>query len=182
MSGQRGDHRMTTAGVEALLRALRWQCGNEGVVPVDLADLGRPAGRSELIEELDVHLVEVLPLLRDIVLVVDGLYRANRLTRTTVDALVRVDVKLALALIDAVDRALFDARLVEQIHTGLRDDVGHVMTTLGVCSAPPYLHGSPQALLNLVCPCRVTRFDMGVATCPHRPDPAASGTPAYGSS
>src|SRR5699024_3328432 len=72
------------------------------------------------------------PLLRDVVLVVDGLDGADRLTGTTVDALVGVDVQRAVALVDAVDRALLDARLVLDVDAGLRDHIRHGPTSLKV--------------------------------------------------
>src|SRR6266571_3325072 len=64
-------------------------------------ELRGAAGRAEVLEELDVGLVEVLPLLRGVVLVEDRLDRADRLARATVHALVRVDVQRALAFVDA---------------------------------------------------------------------------------
>ena len=91
----------------------------------DDPELGRAAGATEVVEELDVGLVVVLPLLRHVVLVVDGFHRADRLARTAVDALVGVDVEHPLALVDAVHGAFLDARLVKHINAGLRDDVGH---------------------------------------------------------
>src|SRR3954452_1080040 len=110
-----------------LLLVLRRQRGDEGVVALDQAQLAGAAGGAELVEELDVRLVVVLPLLRSVVLVEDRLDRADRLTGTAVDAFVRVDVQGPLALVDAVDRALLDARLVLDVDTRLRDDVGHAV-------------------------------------------------------
>src|SRR3954453_14309426 len=107
------------------------QSGHQGVVLVDLADLGGTTGRAEIVEELDVGLVVVLPLVRGVVLVEDRLDRADRLARTAVDALVGVDVEHPGALVDAVDRALLDAGAVENIDTRLGDDVGHAETLLG---------------------------------------------------
>ncbi|CAM5197773.1 hypothetical protein LSPH26S_02213 [Lysinibacillus sphaericus] len=97
------------------------------MVTLDLAELGGTTGRTELVEELDVRLVVVLPLLRSVVLVEDRLNRADRLTGPAVDAFVRVDVQGPLALVDAVDGALLDARLVLHVDTRLRDDVGHAV-------------------------------------------------------
>src|SRR5262249_39159912 len=93
--------------VLALARRLR---RDEGRVLGNLADLGGAAGRTQVLEELVVGGDVVLPLRRDVVLVEDRLHRADRLTGPTVDALVRVDVEHAVALVDAVDRALLDAR------------------------------------------------------------------------
>ena len=51
--------------------------------------------------------------------------RAHRLARAAVDALVRMDVPLADAVVDAVDGTLVDAPSVVHIHAGLRDHVRH---------------------------------------------------------
>ena len=63
------------------------------------AYLEGPAGGAEVVEELlRSRLVVVLPLLGQIVLVEDGLDRADRFTRTAVDALLGVDVEGAAHL------------------------------------------------------------------------------------
>src|SRR6185437_14156120 len=80
---------------------------------------------ADSLKELDVDPVEALPLGRHVSLEGDRLDRADRLARAAVHALVRVDVEHPVALVDAVDRALLDARLVEQINAWLGDDVGH---------------------------------------------------------
>jgi len=57
-----------------------------------------------------------------------GKYRPNRtfrLASTAVDALVRIDVVLVLALIDAVDGTNSDARRVLGSDARLCNDVGH---------------------------------------------------------
>src|SRR4029077_7245145 len=97
-----------------------------GVVFAGLAGLGGAARGPEVFEEVDVDLVVFLPLVRYVVFVVDRLDRADRFARAAVHALVGVDVEHALALVDAVDGAFFDARSVKHINAGLRDDVGHV--------------------------------------------------------
>src|SRR3954470_9888851 len=68
------------------LLALRRQRGDDGVVALDQPQLAGTARRAEFVEELDIGLVVVLPLLRHVVLVEDRLDRADRLTGTTVDA------------------------------------------------------------------------------------------------
>src|SRR5262249_55444864 len=119
--------RVTGSGFRRLLRRQR---GYQRMVLVDLAGLGGAAGRAEVLEELDVGLVVALPLVGYVVLVEDRLDRADRLARTPVHALIRVDVQHALALVDAVHGAFLDARLVEQINARLGDDIGHVRTPL----------------------------------------------------
>ncbi len=95
------------------------------MVLLDLAGLGCASGRAEIVEELDVGLVEVFPLLGGVVFVEDRLDGTDRLTCTAVDALVGVDVEHPLALVNAVDGTFVDTRLVEQVDTRLGDDVGH---------------------------------------------------------
>src|SRR5690606_9696542 len=104
---------------------LRGQVRDDRVVLGDQAHLRRTAGAAQVVEELDVGLVVLGPLLREVVLVVDRLHGAHRLAGTAVHALVRVDVQGTLALVDAVDRALLDAGLVLEVDTGLGDHVGH---------------------------------------------------------
>src|SRR3954471_7302883 len=112
-------------GRPSVLVALRRQRRDQRVVLADLAGLRRAARTAEVGEELDVGVVEVLPLVRDVVLVVDGLHRADRLAGAAVHALVGVDVEHPVALVDAVHRTLVDARLVEDVDAGLGDAVGH---------------------------------------------------------
>ena len=64
----------------------------------------------------------------------DRVDRADRLAGAAVDALLGVDVALADAFVDAVDRALVDARLVVDVDAGAGDDVRHVV-------APPQPFG-----------------------------------------
>jgi hypothetical protein len=95
------------------------------VISRDGANFGSPSWGSNLGEEVNVGFVVLTPLTRKIVFVVDGLYGANWLTCSAVHALIRVDVKHAVTLIDAVDWALIDTCLVFNIHTGKRDYVSH---------------------------------------------------------
>src|SRR6478672_9272845 len=103
--------------------------GREGLdearVVVGLADLRRAARRTELVEEVDVRGGVVAPLLRQVVLVEDRLDRADRFASPAVHALVRVDVEHPATLVDAVDRTLLDAGLVQDVDTRLGDHVGH---------------------------------------------------------
>src|SRR6185437_13844390 len=83
------------------------QGGDERGVSADDAELAGTARRAERLvaagerpgEELRVLPGVHLPLLRQIVLVVDRLHRAHRLARPAVHALVRVDVQHPLALV-----------------------------------------------------------------------------------
>src|SRR4029079_14745281 len=60
-----------------------------------------------------------------VVLVEDRRHGAHRLARAAVHALVGLDVELAATLLDAVDRALIDARPVLQVDARLGDHVRH---------------------------------------------------------
>src|SRR5665811_1261285 len=66
----------------------------------------------------------------------DGLDRADRLTGTTVDALIGVDVESALTLVDAVDRAFLDTGLVLDVNTRLGDHVRHVRLLVWIVGGP----------------------------------------------
>src|SRR5690606_16022124 len=103
--------------------------GDERMVLVDLTQTGGTAGGTEIVEEVHVGVVVLLPLLGGVVLVEDRLDRADRLARTAVDALVGVDVQHPLALVDAVDRTFVDAGAVLDVHTRLGDHVGHWLDT-----------------------------------------------------
>src|SRR6266536_2555089 len=76
----------------SVLDLLRRQGGDQRVVFVDLAGLGGAAGRAEVVEELDVRLVVVLPLIGYVVFVEDRFHRADRLAGAAVHALVGVDI------------------------------------------------------------------------------------------
>src|SRR5450631_916897 len=108
-----------------LVVRLRRQSSNQGVVLRDFAELGGAAWATKVVEELDVGLVEVLPLLGGVVLIEDGLNRADGLACAAVDALVRVNVERALALVDAVDGAFLNAGLVLDVDARLSDDISH---------------------------------------------------------
>jgi hypothetical protein len=87
------------------------------VVSRDRSDFGSTARGTNLREEVNVRFVVLAPLARQVILVVDGFHWTNGLASTAVNTLIRVDVKHAVALINAVDRALVDTCLVLDIHT-----------------------------------------------------------------
>jgi hypothetical protein len=95
------------------------------VISRNWANLGSASWRSNLGEKVNVGLVVFTPLTRKIVFVVNSLYWANWLTSTTVHTLVRVDVKHAVALVNAVDRALVNTSLVFNVYTWESDYVSH---------------------------------------------------------
>ena len=79
-----------------------------------------------LLEVLLVLLDVTRPLARDVCIREDRLDGTLRLTRTTIDAFVRVDVKLICRLINAIDRANLDATRVLRLDAWLGNDVGHI--------------------------------------------------------
>ena len=87
--------------------------------------LAAPPGDPDVLEPLDVGLVVVLPLVGQVVLVVDRLDGTHGLARAAVDALVGVDVQHPITLVDAVDRALVDAGAVFEIHARQSDHIRH---------------------------------------------------------
>src|SRR5882724_4644948 len=93
--------------------------------PEPRSGLGGGLDSRVVLEELLVQLDVVLPVRRSLVLGEDRLHRAHRLARAAVDALIRVDEEHVLALVDAVDGTDFDASLVLDVDTGLRDYVRH---------------------------------------------------------
>src|SRR5699024_2320766 len=119
----------------SVVGVLRGQARDEGVVFVDDSVGGGPARGADVVEEVDVGRVVVLPFLGHIVFEEDRLDGADGFARTAVDAFVGVDVERALTLVDAVDRAFFDAGAVLHVHTGLGDDVGHGFLVSSLCSS-----------------------------------------------
>src|SRR5581483_8413236 len=104
---------------------LRRQVLDELRVVLGQADLGGAPRRSELSEEVRVDLCVLIPLLGDIVFVVDRLDRADRFAGTAVHTFVGVDVEHPSALVDTVDRTFLDARLVFEVDAGFGDRVRH---------------------------------------------------------
>jgi hypothetical protein len=86
-----------------------------------------PAGRAELLKDLSVHYLEDLVVRCKVAVVSDRFDGAHRLTGTTINTFVRVDVKHPIALVNAIDRAIVDARLVLNIHAGWTDHIAHLV-------------------------------------------------------
>src|SRR5690606_19211128 len=101
-----------------------------------------------LLEVRPVLLNVVGPLRGDVRIREDRGDGALRLAGAAIDTLVRVDVVLILALVDAVDRADLDAARVLGADAGLGDDVGH----LGVSSR--VWHVQREAAANSVAAAR----------------------------
>jgi len=67
----------------------------------------------------------LLPGSRNVILVINSLYRADRLACSAIHALIWLDVQHPAALINTINRALLDAGLIFNIHTRFGDYVGH---------------------------------------------------------
>src|SRR5207344_3446681 len=68
---------------------------------------------------------ELLPLTGELLVREDRGDGADRHAGVAIHALIRLDVEHPRALVDAVDRALVDARLVLDVDARFGDDVGH---------------------------------------------------------
>src|SRR5699024_11859248 len=132
--GQSGG-RCGLGSPRSVVGVLRGQARDEGVVLVVDSVGGRATRGADVVEEVDVGRVVVLPLLGHIVFEEDRLDGADGFAGPAVDAFVGVDVERALALVDAVDRAFLDAGSVLHVHAGLGDDVGHGFLRSSLCSS-----------------------------------------------
>jgi hypothetical protein len=96
------------------------------VISRDWPNFGSSSWRSNLREEVNIGLVVLTPFARKIVFVVNSLYWANRLASSAVHALIRVDVKHAVALVNAVNWALIDTGFVFDIDARKCNHVSHI--------------------------------------------------------
>lgn len=83
------------------------------------------AWRAEFIEELGINFLKFTPLGWDIVFVINRFDWADRFAGATIHTLIRLNVEHPIALIDAIDWALFDTGLIFHIHTRKRDHICH---------------------------------------------------------
>src|SRR5690625_5049602 len=81
--------------------------------------------RGEVVEDLGIGGVVLLPFIGNIALVVDRLYWAHRFACSTVNSLIRANVERTLALVYAVNATLLDTRAVFNVNTRLSNDVCH---------------------------------------------------------
>jgi len=106
------------------------------VVAPERAQRTGATGIGIVAENVAVDDDELVPDVLEVVVVEDGVDGADRLARTTIDALDRVDVHLPIALIDAIDRAFRDARLVLYINARLSHHVSQRSCPHNVESLP----------------------------------------------
>ncbi len=95
-----------------LFGLLRRKRDDDRVIFIDQPDFARATRRTDAIEEFNVGGSVGAPLFGDVVLIINCLYRAYRFAGATIDAFVRLYVQHSLPLIDAINRALFNASLV----------------------------------------------------------------------
>ena len=106
---------------------------DNGVIGIRNTDFARTTWRSQFDKELGVDLGIIFPLSRDIILIIDRLDWTDGFAGTAIHALIGLYVEHASALIDAIHRALFDARLVFHIDTRLRNYVSQGKPPCGQC-------------------------------------------------
>ncbi len=107
------------------LLASLWKSSNHRVVGISCPYFARAAGRTDGLKERGVDLAVLLPVSRNVIFVINRLNRADRLTRTTINTLIRLDVEHPIPFVNTVNRALLDAGFIFHIDTGLGDYVGH---------------------------------------------------------
>jgi hypothetical protein len=104
---------------ENFLGFFMWSGYHNRMIGISCTNFARSSWRSKFDEKFGVNFRVFLPLRGDIIFVVDRLNWADGLARTAVHALVRLYVEHSSALIDAINWALFDARLIFHIDTRL---------------------------------------------------------------
>jgi hypothetical protein len=62
----------------------------------------------------------------NIIFIINRLNWANWFTCSTIHTLIRLDIHHSIALIDAINWALFNTRFIHYIYTGKGDDVCHL--------------------------------------------------------
>jgi hypothetical protein len=105
------------------------------VISIGLANFASAARGADLNEKFGIDLAELLPLRRNIIFIIDGLNWANGFASTAVNTLVGLDIKHARTLIDAINRAFFDAGLIFNINTRFGNYVRHEESSNWVATA-----------------------------------------------
>jgi hypothetical protein len=105
------------------------------VIGIGLTNFASAARRPNLHEKFGVYLAELLPLRRNIIFIVDGFNWADGFAGATVNTLIGLDIQHSRTLIDAVNRAFFDARLIFNINTRFGNYVRHEESSNWVATA-----------------------------------------------
>jgi hypothetical protein len=80
---------------------------------------------AKFIKEFGVNFLKFIPLGWDIVLVINRFDGADWFASATVHTLIGLDIKHPIALVNAIDWALFNTGLIFHIHTWKRDHICH---------------------------------------------------------
>jgi hypothetical protein len=96
------------------------------VISSSWANLARSTRGTDFNKELGINLAKLFPLPRNIIFVVDSFYWANWLTGTAIHALIWLDVKHAIAFVNAIHGTFFDAGFIFYIDAWVCDHIGHL--------------------------------------------------------
>lgn len=96
---------------------------NYWVIALLSANFARTTGRTELAKELFIDRFKLTELAGDIIFIVDRFDRTYWLACAAIDTFIRLDVEHPPALVNAINWALLDTRLVFHIDTWPCDDV-----------------------------------------------------------
>ena len=106
-----------------------------GVIRIGMAYFASSTRRTDLEEELGINFAKFLPLRRHIIFVVNSFNWADWFASATVNTLIRLDIKHSRTFVDAINRALFDARLIFNINTRFGNNVSHERSSIWVATA-----------------------------------------------
>jgi len=95
------------------------------MVVICKTDLCSSTWRAKFYEKLGINFWILFPFAWNVILIIDRLYWTDRLAGTAIDALIRLDVEHAVAFINAIHWALFDAGLIFHIDTWLSNHICH---------------------------------------------------------
>lgn len=105
------------------------------MVGIGLADFACSTRRADFYKKLGVDFAKFFPLRRNIIFVIDSFNWTDWLASSAVDTLIRLDVKHSGTLVNAIDRALFDTRLIFNINTRFGNYVSHEESSIWVATA-----------------------------------------------
>ena len=115
---------MESPGVSVLF-GFRWMYRNFCVIGSGSAYLAGTTWRTNFNEEFAINCAKFSPLGWNVIFIINRLDWADRLARATVNALIWLDVKHPIALINAINGTLLDAGFIFHIDARLGDYIGH---------------------------------------------------------
>ena len=113
------------SGSLIFLLASLWKSRYRWMISIGGSHLACATRRTYGLEESRIDFAVLLPITRNVILIVNSFNGAYWLTGATIDALVRLDVKHPATLINAVNGALLDTGLIFHINAWCGDYVGH---------------------------------------------------------